>query len=80
MKLTPMEQERWRGTLRIPQNGMLTYEKLLAFNSYARKEIHEGALSSLKVDFNVLATHPLNGSQMASLKSTFSPFPPPPTD
>ena len=80
MKLTPVEQERWRGTLRIPQNGMITYEKLLAFNNYARKETQEGALSSLKIDFNVLADHPLDDSQVASLKATFSPFPPPPTD
>ena len=34
----------------------------------------------LKIDYNILATHPLDSSQVSSLKATFSPFPPPPTD
>ena len=59
---------------------MITYDKLLGFNNYPRKETKEGALSSLRIDYNLLANHPLEDNQLALLKDTFSPFPPPPID
>ena len=80
MILSPPKQERWRGTLKPPHVGNITYEKLLSFNSYALKETQEGALASINVSFNLLAIRPLEESQLASLKSTFGPLPPPPTD